>query len=231
MVGSHRPGVSTLRPRVSSLTKIRPRVSALTPRVGFLRAMVSSHRLMELGPSDLGLASLKLLLTLKQLIDLELTPSYLGLVSSQKVIDLRLSPLHKIRVRARVRVRVQNFPNFKNPLTRDQKKIPQLMRSLHLLIAPSKLTPNGSSYTTDVFRIASSMLRLPRKSLSNIFLINSISPLSLCLVQIIRGRCTNVDIRLALRLRGLTHSQRNHWPVKVGFWYTLVSKPMSVFST
>ena len=40
------------------------------------------------------------------------------------------------------------------------------MRSLHLLIAPSKLTPNGSSYTTDVFRIASSMLRLPRKLLS-----------------------------------------------------------------
>ena len=38
---------------------------------------------------------------------------------------------------------------------------------------------------------------------SNIFLIRFISSLSLRLVQIIRARCTNVDIRLILRLRGL----------------------------
>ena len=41
---------------------------------------------------------------------------------------------------------------------------------------------------------------------SNIFLIGSISPLSRRLVQIIRARCTNVDIRLILRLRGLKES-------------------------
>ena len=40
------------------------------------------------------------------------------------------------------------------------------------------------------------------------FLIRSISSLSLRLVQIIRARCTNVDIRLILRLRGLKDSQR-----------------------
>ena len=68
---------------------------------------------------------------------------------------------------------------------------------------------------------------------SNIFLIRSISPLSLRLVQIIRDRCINVDIRLILRLRGLKDSQRKYWPVKVGFryvFYTLVSKPISVLS-
>ena len=51
---------------------------------------------------------------------------------------------------------------------------------------------------------------------SNIFLIRSISPLSLRLVQIIRARCTNADIRLILRLKGLKDSQRKYWPVKVG---------------
>ena len=50
-------------------------------------------------------------------------------------------------------------------------------------------------------------------------------------MQIIRARCTNVDIRLVLRLRGLKDSQRKYWPVKVGFRYTLVSKPISVLST
>ena len=65
---------------------------------------------------------------------------------------------------------------------------------------------------------------------SNIFLIRSISPLSLRLVQIIRTRCTDVDIRLILRLRGQKDSQRKYWPVKVGFRYTLVSKPISVLS-
>ena len=38
---------------------------------------------------------------------------------------------------------------------------------------------------------------------SNIFLISSISPLSLCFMQIITARCTNVDIRLIFHLRGL----------------------------
>ena len=50
---------------------------------------------------------------------------------------------------------------------------------------------------------------------SNSFLIRSISPLSLRLVQI---------IWLILRLRGLKDSQRKSWPVKVRFRYTLVSK-------
>ena len=52
---------------------------------------------------------------------------------------------------------------------------------------------------------------------SNIFLIRYISPLSLGLVQIIMARCTNVDIRLILRLGRLKDSQRRYWPVKVGF--------------
>ena len=50
-------------------------------------------------------------------------------------------------------------------------------------------------------------------------------------MQIIRARCTKVDIRLILRLRGQKDSQRKYRPVKVGFRYTLVSKPISVFST
>ena len=45
---------------------------------------------------------------------------------------------------------------------------------------------------------------------SNIFLIFSISSLSLRLVQIIRARCTNVDIGLIFRLRGLKDSQRKY---------------------
>ena len=66
---------------------------------------------------------------------------------------------------------------------------------------------------------------------SNIFSIRSISPLSLHLVQIIRVRCTNVDTRHILRLRGLKDSQRKYWRVKEGFRYTLVSKQISVLST
>ena len=58
---------------------------------------------------------------------------------------------------------------------------------------------------------------------SNNFLIRCISPLSLRLVQIIRTRCTNVDARLILRLKGLKDSQSKYWPVKVGFRYTRVS--------
>ena len=56
MITSHRPSVSTLRPRVDSL---------------------------RLALSDLGLAPLKLQLALSHKI--ELTPSYLRLTSSQKV--------------------------------------------------------------------------------------------------------------------------------------------------
>ena len=66
---------------------------------------------------------------------------------------------------------------------------------------------------------------------SDIFLIRSISPLSLRLVQIIRAPCTNVDIRLILRLRELKDSQHIYWPVKVEFRYTLILKPISVLST
>ena len=48
----------------------------------------------------------------------------------------------------------QKFPNFKKSPARDQKfptsKIPQLVTSLHLLIAPPRLRPNGSPYTTSV---------------------------------------------------------------------------------
>ena len=65
---------------------------------------------------------------------------------------------------------------------------------------------------------------------SNIFLIRSISALILRLVQIIRARCTNVDIKLILRLKELKDSRRKYWPVIVGFRYTLVSRPISVFS-
>ena len=131
-VGSLRPRVGTLRPRVGSITKNRPRVNALRPRVGFLRAMVSSHR-PRVGPSDLGLVPLKQQFALLHKIDLELTPSYLGLSSSQKVIDLRLAPLHTIRVR--VRIWVQKFPHFKNSPTCD-------------IIALPKTLPNDPSYTT-----------------------------------------------------------------------------------
>ena len=63
---------------------------------------------------------------------------------------------------------------------------------------------------------------------SNIFLIRSISPLSLRFVQIIRAPCTTVDIRLILRLRGLKDPQRKYWLVKVDFRYTLVSKPIFI---
>ena len=66
---------------------------------------------------------------------------------------------------------------------------------------------------------------------SNIFLIRSTFPLSLCLVKIIWARCANVDIRPLLRLRGLKDSRCKYWPVKMGFRYTLVSKPISVLST
>ena len=66
---------------------------------------------------------------------------------------------------------------------------------------------------------------------SNIFSNRYISPLNLRLVQIIRVRCTNVDIGLILRLRGRKDSQRKYWPVKVGFRYTLVLMPISVLST
>ena len=90
---------------------------------------------LELALSDLELAPLKLQLALSHKIDLELTPSYSGLASSQKVIDLRLTPLHKIRVR----VRVQKFPNFENSATRD-------------VIAPPKSSPNGPSYTTQAYQ-------------------------------------------------------------------------------
>ena len=53
----------------------RPRVSTLRPKIGSLRVALS----------DLGLAPLKLQLVLSHKIDLELTPSYSGLASSQKV--------------------------------------------------------------------------------------------------------------------------------------------------
>ena len=56
-----------------------------------------------------------------------------------------------------------------------------------------------------------------------IFLIRSISLLSLRLVQFVRARCTNVDIRLILRLRGIKDSQSKYCWVKVGFRPTLVS--------
>ena len=56
MISSHRPSVSTLRPRVDSLRLVL---------------------------SDLGLAPLKLQLALS--CQIELTPSYLGLSYSQKV--------------------------------------------------------------------------------------------------------------------------------------------------
>ena len=52
----------------------------------------------------------------------------------------------------------------------------------------------GDLSVDDVFGIA---------IVSVIFLIRSISPLSLRLVQIIKARCTNVDIRLIFRLKGL----------------------------
>ena len=34
-------------------------------------------------------------------------------------------------------------------------------------------------------------------------------------MQIIRAPCIHVDIKLILRLRGLTDSQHKYWPVKV----------------
>ena len=49
---------------------------------------------------------------------------------------------------------------------------------------------------------------------SNIFLIRCVSPLSLRLAQIVSARCTNGNIRLILRLRGLKDSQRKYWSVK-----------------
>ena len=49
--------------------------------------------------------------------------------------------------------------------------------------------------------------------------------------KIIRVGCTNVDIRLVLRFRGLKNSQRKYWPVKVNFRYTLASDVISVLST
>ena len=50
-------------------------------------------------------------------------------------------------------------------------------------------------------------------------------------MQIIRAQFTNADIRLVLRLRRLKDTRRKYGPVKMGFCYTLVSKPISVLST
>ena len=66
---------------------------------------------------------------------------------------------------------------------------------------------------------------------SKIFLIKSISCLSLFFVHIISALCTSVAIRFVFRLRGLKDSQRIYWPEKLGFRYTLVSKLSSVLST
>ena len=51
------------------------------------------------------------------------------------------------------------------------------------------------------------------------------------MLQIIRVRFTNVDIRFILRLRGQKDYQRKYWPEKVDFRYILVSKPISVLLT
>ena len=59
----------------------------------------------------------------------------------------------------------------------------------------------GDLSVDDVFGIA---------IVQHIFLIHSISPVSLRLVQIIRARYTNVDIRLILCLRGLKNSQSKY---------------------
>ena len=63
------------------------------------------------------------------------------------------------------------------------------------------------------------------------FLICLISPFSLDFVHIISARSTKVDIRFTFCLMGLKDSQRKYCPVKVGFLYTLVSKPVAVRST
>ena len=63
------------------------------------------------------------------------------------------------------------------------------------------------------------------------FLICLISSFSLDFVHIISARCTKVDIRFVFCLVGLKDSQRKYCPVKVGFLYTLVSKPVAVRST
>ena len=66
---------------------------------------------------------------------------------------------------------------------------------------------------------------------SKIFLMKSISCVSLLCVHFISALCTSVTIRLAFRFRGLKDFQRMYWPEKVGFRYTLDSKPSWVLST
>ena len=51
------------------------------------------------------------------------------------------------------------------------------------------------------------------------FLDPSFTPLSLRLAQIIRTRCTNVDIRHILRLWKLKNFHLKYWPLKVGLRY------------
>ena len=66
---------------------------------------------------------------------------------------------------------------------------------------------------------------------SNIFLIRSISSLSLPLVKIIRARCTNADIRLILHLIELKDSQRKYWrgfPVYTGLKVNLCSFDVNI---
>ena len=69
-------------------------VSSLRPKVSILRSRVNSQKLLdlELASSDLELAS-------SDLLQIKLV-----LASSQKLIDLRLAPLHKIRIRVRARL-------------------------------------------------------------------------------------------------------------------------------
>ena len=63
------------------------------------------------------------------------------------------------------------------------------------------------------------------------FLICLIYSFSLDFVHIISAQCTKVDIRFVFCLVELKDSQRKYCPVKVGFLYTLVSKPVTVCST
>ena len=70
-----------------------------------------------------------------KLIDLELAPSDLGLAPTQKkIIDLRLAPLHRNKVRFRVRVRARFGLGLET-----------------LPPEPPQSAPNESSYTTKNF--------------------------------------------------------------------------------
>ena len=76
----------------------------------------------------------------------------------------------------------------------------------------------GDLGVDDIFRIA-------------VVLQYFLDPFYVSIESTLGANYTNVDFRLVLRLRGLKDSQRKYWPVKIGFRYTLVSKPISVLWT